>query len=126
MSYICNSRRRKTDLLSCHSYSNDEDLNEPVVKLPHSLEKYTHMSSMLQTIKLSSVIRHHGDHLLRCQSNAGKLTDDEIDKLSLDYQYIWETAPLFFRLASQEGEIDLLRTSIMMQSWMLQQGIFHK
>jgi len=84
------------------------------------------MSSMLCSIRLCDVIRQHGECLSRFESKEQRLDLNETLKLSAKYQGIWESAPLFYRSISWEGDLSLQKVGIMVQSWMLQQGIFHK
>jgi hypothetical protein len=84
------------------------------------------MSSMLNTIKLSSAIRQHGDRLQQSLCQGEALSEKNIVRLGNIYLNVWETTPIFYRLAVQNGYIDLKRAGIMVQSWMLQQGVFHK
>ena len=84
------------------------------------------MTPILCSIQLSCAIRQHGDCLHRSQCAEKELTEEETLILSAKYQDVWKKAPSFYRSTSWEGQINLRRTSIMVQSWMLQQGVFHK
>lgn len=106
--------------------SNDEDLSQPHLGSARSLEEFTDVTPILCSIQLSCAIRQHGDCLHRSQCAEKELTEEETLMLSAKYQDVWKNAPSFYRPTSWEGQIDLRRNSIMVQSWMLQQGVFHK